>query len=223
MSHRILVVDDEENIRHLVQSALRFEGMDTASAANGRDAIDLVREYRPDLIVLDVMMPNLDGFEVLRRLRHSGTATPVIFLTARGEFDDRVRGLTEGATDYISKPFSVAELILRIRLRLGDAVPSTTLRCADLEVDTKTMIVRRGDCRVELSKTEFNLLCFLLRNTGRVLSREQILEYVWTPEYRGDRSVVDTYISYLRKKLDRGDPKLIHTVRGVGFCLRAES
>ena len=156
-------------------------------------------------------------------LRQTGTATPVIFLTARGSFDDRVRGLTEGATDYVAKPFSVAELIARIRLRLGGTIPSDVLRCADLEIDTTTRVVRRGDCEIDLSKTEFNLLHFLLNNTGRVLSREQILEHVWTSEYRGEQSVVDTYISYLRKKLDHGDPKLIHTVRGVGFCLRADS
>ncbi len=219
----VLVVDDEENIRFLVESALQLAGMDTVGADDGRTGLKLATDARPDLIVLDVMMPELDGFEVLQRLRDSGSRTPVIFLTARDSTDDRVRGLTAGGDDYMIKPFAVAELVARVQLRLqqaGQAAKQTVLRCADLELDTEAHRVTRAGNAVELSPTEYKLLHYLLANIGRVLTRTQLLDHVWEYDFGGDSSVVDTYISYLRRKLDQGDPKLIHTIRGVGFCLR---
>lgn len=222
----ILVVDDEENIRFLVETGLNLAGIDTIAAANGREALAAVGEHRPQLIVLDAMMPELDGFEVLRRLRDGGDRTPVIFLTARDSTEDRVRGLTEGADDYVVKPFAVAELVARVQLRLkqsGEARLQTVLACADLEMDTEAHRVARAGTAVDLSPTEYKLLEVLLSNTGRVLTRAQLLDHVWEYDFDGDSSIVDTYISYLRKKIDSGGPKLIHTVRGVGFCLRHDS
>ena len=222
---KVLVVDDEENIRFLVESALQLAGMETAGADDGREGLKLAAEYRPDLIVLDVMMPELDGFDVLERLRDSGSRVPVIFLTARDSTDDRVRGLTAGGDDYMVKPFAVAELVARVQLRLrqsGQAAEQTVLRCADLELDTEAHRVTRAGVVVELSPTEYKLLHYLLANSGRVLTRAQLLDHVWEYDFGGDSSVVDTYISYLRRKVDQADPKLIHTIRGVGFCLRAD-
>lgn len=222
---KVLVVDDEENIRFLVESALQLAGMETAGAEDGRAGLKLAAEYRPDLVVLDVMMPELDGFEVLQRLRDSGSRTPVIFLTARDSTDDRVRGLTAGGDDYMVKPFAVAELVARVQLRLqqaGRATKQTVLRCADLELDIEAHRVSRAGAVVELSPTEYKLLHYLLANSGRVLTRPQLLDHVWDYDFGGDSSVVDTYISYLRRKLDHVEPKLIHTIRGVGFCLRAD-
>ncbi len=221
----ILVVDDEENIRFLVESGLALAGLETVSATNGREALAVVAEKRPQLIVLDVMMPELDGFEVLRRLRESGDRTPVIFLTAKDATEDRVKGLTSGGDDYVVKPFAIAELVARVQLRLtqtGAATKESILRCADLEMDVDAHRVTRGGSAVDLSPTEYKLLHLLMSNVGRVLSRAQILEHVWEYDFDGDSSVVDTYISYLRRKTDSGEPKLIHTIRGVGFCLRAE-
>ena len=223
MAPRVLVVDDEENIRFLVESGLALAGMSTMAAEDGRAALAAVAEFKPDLIVLDVMMPELDGFEVLNRLRDSGSKTPVIFLSARDSTDDRVRGLTSGGDDYVVKPFAIAELVARVQLRLqqaGVAQESTVLRCADLELDTEAHRITRAGETIELSPTEYKLLHYLLLNTGRVLSRTQLLDHVWTYHFDGDSSVVDTYISYLRRKLDQVEPKLIHTIRGVGFCLR---
>ncbi|MEL6891863.1 MAG: response regulator transcription factor [Actinomycetota bacterium] len=220
---KVLVVDDEENIRFLVESALQLAGIETAGAEDGRAGLGLASEYRPDLIVLDVMMPELDGFEVLQRLRDGGSRTPVIFLTARDSTDDRVRGLTVGGDDYMVKPFAVAELVARVQLRLqqaGQATSQTVLRCADLELDVDAHRVSRASTAVDLSPTEYKLLHYLLANSGRVLTRAQILDHVWEYDFGGDSSVVDTYISYLRRKLDQVEPKLIHTIRGVGFCLR---
>ena len=222
---KVLVVDDEENIRFLVESALQLAGMDTAGADDGRTGLKLASDYRPDLIVLDVMMPELDGFEVLERLRDSGSRTPVIFLTARDSTDDRVRGLTAGGDDYMVKPFAVAELVARVQLRLqhaGQATKQSVLRCADLELDTDAHRVSRAGTVVELSPTEYKLLHYLLTNSGRVMTRAQLLDQVWDYDFGGDSSVVDTYISYLRRKLDHVEPKLIHTIRGVGFCLRVD-
>jgi two-component system OmpR family response regulator len=222
---KVLVVDDEENIRFLVESALQLAGMETAGAEDGRAGLKLVSDFRPDLIVLDVMMPELDGFDVLQRLRDGGSRTPVIFLTARDSTDDRVRGLTAGGDDYMVKPFAVAELVARVQLRLqqaGRATNQTVLRCADLELDIHAHRVSRGGTVVELSPTEYKLLRYLLANSGRVLTRAQLLDHVWEYDFGGDSSVVDTYISYLRRKLDHVEPKLIHTIRGVGFCLRAD-
>jgi len=222
---RVLVVDDEENIRFLVESALQLAGMETADAEDGRSALKLAAEYQPDLIVLDVMMPGLDGFEVLERLRDGGSRTPVIFLSARDSTDDRVRGLTVGGDDYMVKPFAVAELVARVQLRLQQAAQApqrTVLRCADLELNTEAYRVSRAGEVIELSPTEYKLLHYLLVNSGRVLTRAQLLDHVWEYDFGGDSSVVDTYISYLRRKLDHTEPKLIHTIRGVGFCLRSD-
>ncbi|MCL4127333.1 UNVERIFIED_CONTAM: hypothetical protein GTU68_047187 [Idotea baltica] len=197
--------------------------MSTMGADNGRAALDALASFQPDLIVLDVMMPELDGFEVLKRLRDSGSRIPVIFLSARDSTDDRVKGLTSGGDDYVVKPFAIAELVARVQLRLqqaGKAQESVVLQCADLELDTDAHRVARAGTAVDLSPTEYKLLHYLLLNTGRVLSRSQLLEHVWEYDFDGDSSVVDTYISYLRRKLDQDEPKLIHTIRGVGFCLR---
>jgi two-component system OmpR family response regulator len=223
---RILVVDDEENIRFLVTTALSLAGMDTVTAATGFEALDKVYRERPDLIVLDVMIPGVDGFAILRRLRDQGSQVPIIFLTARDQSADRVKGLSEGGDDYIVKPFDVAELVARVQLRMKRADQSAAnrrLRCADLEMDTELHQVFRGGEEIHLSPTEYKLLHYLMTNVGRVLNRNQILEHVWSYEVDVDPSVVDTYISYLRKKVDRTGPKLIHTVRGVGFTLRVDS
>ncbi len=219
----VLVVDDEENIRFLVETGLGLAGFETVGASDGREALAAVAEHRPQLIVLDAMMPELDGFDVLRRLRDGGDTTPIIFLTARDSTEDRVKGLTEGADDYMVKPFAVAELVARVELRLkqsGAARRQTVFTCADLEMDTEAHRVSRAGNQVELSPTEYKLLEVLISNTGRVLTRAQLLDHVWEYDFDGDSSIVDTYISYLRKKLDAGEPKLIHTIRGVGFCLR---
>ncbi len=223
---RVLVVDDEENITFLVASALELAGMETAAAATGRDALARVSSWRPDAVVLDVMLPDLDGFAVLQRLRDQGHSVPVVFLTARNTTDDRVRGLSDGGDDYLVKPFEVAELVARVQLRLrrsGDSIGNRRLRCADLEMDTERHEVIRAGQPVHLSPTEYKLLHYLLVNTGRVLSRDQILDQVWSYDFEGDPSVVDTYVSYLRRKIDHLSPKLIHTVRGMGFCLRVEA
>ncbi len=222
---RILVVDDEENITFLVASALTLAGMETATAATGRDALAQVARWGPDAVVLDVMLPDLDGFAVLQRLRDQGHKVPVVFLTARGTTEDRVRGLSDGGDDYLVKPFEVAELVARVHLRLrraDDPAVGRRLRCADLEVDTERHEVIRAGLPVHLSSTEYKLLHYLLVNTGSVLSRAQILDQVWSYDFEGDPSVVDTYISYLRRKVDHVAPKLIHTVRGVGFSLRVD-
>lgn len=223
---RILVVDDEENIRFLVTTALSLSGMDTVTAASGFEALDQIYRERPDLLVLDIMLPDLDGFALLRRLRDQGNQTPIIFLTARHQSADRVRGLSEGGDDYIVKPFDVAELVARVQLRLrraGQSAAGRRLRCADLEMDTELHQVFRAGLEIALSPTEYKLLHYLLTNVGRVLNRGQILERVWSYEVDVDPSVVDTYISYLRKKVDRTGPKLIHTIRGIGFTLRLDS
>jgi len=223
VSAKVLVVDDEENIVFLVESALQVQGYETRSARTGHEAAATVHRFDPDLIVLDVMLPDIDGFTVLQRLRAAGRATPVIFLTARDATDDRVHGLTIGGDDYMVKPFAVAELVARVRLalrRVGNAERGNTLRCADLEMDDAAHRVTRAGKVVSLSPTEYVLLRYLLLNTGRALSRTQILDHVWQYDFDGESSVVDTFISYLRRKVDHVEPKLIHTVRGVGYCLR---
>lgn len=221
---RVLIVDDEENIRYLVSAALELDGMVTEAVASGLEAIETYGSFRPDLIVLDVMMPGLDGYEVLNRMRREGSTTPVIFLTARDSTDDRVRGLTGGAVDYVVKPFAVAELVARVRLRARSTadpgVSDELLRCADLELDLAAHRVTRAGEPVELSPTEFRLLHYLMANTGQALTRSQLLEHVWEIDFNGDGSVLDTYISYLRRKVDKTEPKLIHTIRGVGYTLR---
>ena len=221
---RVLVVDDEPYITDLVATALRYEGFDVAIAGRGRDALALVESFRPDLVVLDIMLPDLDGFDVQRRLSDRGGRLPVLFLTARDATEDKVRGLTVGGDDYVTKPFSLEELIARIRAILrrarGDERETERLRFADLEMDQGTHEVWRQGQTVDLTATEFNLLRFLLANPRRVLSKAQILDHVWNYDFGGDSSIVETYVSYLRKKVDTQAPRLIHTVRGVGYVLR---
>jgi len=223
-SQRVLVVDDEAYITDLVATALRYEGFEVASAGNGREALTLAESFRPELIVLDVMLPDLDGFDVQRKLVDRGRDVPVLFLTARDSTEDKVRGLTIGGDDYVTKPFSLEELVARIRAILrrvrGTGPQAGRLRFADLEMDEDTHEVWRGGRPVELTATEFNLLRFLLANPRRVLSKGQILDHVWNYDFRGDSSIVETYISYLRKKVDGDEPRLIHTVRGVGYVIR---
>ncbi len=223
---RILVVDDEQSITELVSMALRYEGMDVQVASGGREALDAVGRFRPHLVVLDVMLPDLDGFEVLRRLGNErpGTRPPVLFLTARDTLDDKLRGFTLGGDDYMTKPFSVEELIVRVRAILrrvhGEAEQSSTLAVADLELDEDSHEVFRGSVPIELTPTEFKLLHYLMLNAGRVVSKAQILDRVWNYDFGGNANVVEIYISYLRKKIDGLGPRLIHTVRGVGYSLR---
>jgi two-component system OmpR family response regulator len=220
---RILVVDDEENITFLLDSALRHFGFEVQVAANGRDALKLVPTFAPDVVLLDVMLPDLDGFEIMRRLRNDGEKVPVLFLTARDAVDDKVRGLTLGGDDYVTKPFSLEEVVARIQVilrRQGVGQPSSKLSLADLEMDDEAHLVRRAGQTVELSPTEYNLLRYLLLNAGKVLSRNQILDHVWQYDFGGHATVVETYISYLRKKVDSLGPPLIQTVRGVGYSLR---
>lgn len=224
-SSRVLVVDDEENISFLVASALSLDGLEVTAAASGREALEIVNAWRPDAIVLDVMLPDIDGFTVMRRLRDAGHRIPVVFLTARSRVEDRVRGLSDGGDDYLVKPFDVAELVARVHLRLrsnGLTSAGRRLRCADLEMDTERHEVIRAGEVVHLSATEYKLLHYLLVNAGRILSRSQILDHVWGYGFEGDPAIVDTYLSYLRRKIDNASPKLLHTVRSVGFCLRAE-
>lgn len=221
---RVLVVDDEANITELVGTALRYVGFEVAVAATGRGALAQATQFRPDILVLDVMLPDLDGFEVTRRLRSEGVRVPIVFLTARDETADLVAGLTLGGDDYVTKPFSLEELVARVRAVLrrtaGDGAKTTVLRFADLELDEETYEVRRGGEAVVLTATEFNLLHYLMVNARRVLSKTQILDHVWAYDFGGDANVVETYISYLRKKVDHTEPRLIHTVRGVGYVLR---
>ena len=223
---RLLVVDDEPNIVELLSVSLRFAGFEVATAANGVDALNIARTFGPDLLVLDVMLPGLDGFEVARQLRSTGDQTPVLFLTAKDSTEDRVQGLTLGGDDYVTKPFSLEEVVARIRAVLrrtaGSSVPTAARRLAfaDITLDDDTHQVWKGEREVELSPTEFNLLRFLLQNPQRVLSKRQILEHVWQYDFGGDGNVVESYISYLRRKVDTGERQLLHTVRGVGYVLR---
>lgn len=220
---RLLLVDDEENLRSMLDTALRHSGFDVVPVATGRAALDAVKTERPALIVLDVMLPDIDGFEVCRRQRTEGDRTPVLFLTARDATEDAVRGLTLGGDDYLVKPFSLEELVARIGSvlrRTGTAQPGSRLACADLELDDDAHRVTRAGEVVSLSPTEYNLLRYLLVNQGQALSKAQILDHVWQYDFGGDGGVVETYIGYLRRKLDRSEPKLIHTIRGVGYSLR---
>jgi two-component system OmpR family response regulator len=220
---RLLLVDDEDNLRSMLEAALRHNGFEVHPAATGREAIDAVPEVRPDLIVLDVMLPDLDGFEVCRRLRTNGSRTPVLFLTARDATEDKVRGLTLGGDDYLVKPFSLEELIARIGAvlrRAGLSRPDAVLSCGDLALDDDAHRVTRGGEEMPLSPTEYNLLRYLLVNRDRVLSKTQILDHVWQYDFGGDGGVVETYIGYLRRKVDNREPRLIHTIRGVGYVIR---
>ena len=220
---KLLLVDDEDNLRSMLDAALRHLGFDVHPVASGREALEAVPSVKPDLVVLDVMLPDLDGFEVCRRLRSDGSKTPVLFLTAKDATEDKVRGLTLGGDDYLVKPFSLEELVARINAvlrRAGLAQNGTTLRCGDLEMDDDAHRVARDGEEVTLSPTEYNLLRYLLVNQGRVVSKAQILDHVWQYDFGGDGGVVETYIGYLRRKVDNGDDKLIHTIRGVGYSLR---
>jgi two-component system OmpR family response regulator len=221
---RVLVVDDEPNITDLVSTALRYEGFEVAAVGTGRAALDQIATFRPQLVVLDIMLPDLDGFEVARRLRQEGRRVPILFLTAKDATEDKVRGLTLGGDDYVTKPFSLEELLARIRAvlrRVQDSVESTSrLSFADLELDEDTREVFRGSNLIELTPTEFKLLRYLMLNPRRVLSKSQILDHVWEYDFGGDANVVETYISYLRKKIDSLGPPLIHTLRGAGYSLR---
>ncbi|MBG6092017.1 response regulator transcription factor [Actinomadura viridis] len=227
-NQRVLVVEDEANIRDLIRTALRFHGFDACLARTGAEALREARGRRPDLVLLDVMLPDIDGFEVCRRLRAGGDQVPVIFLTARDTPSDTVTGLTLGGDDYVTKPFSIDALVARVRAVLrragaGAAAPSepdTVLRVADLELDETRWTVRRAGADIELSPTEFKLLAYMMRNAGHVLTRSQILENVWGWDHHGNAQVLETYISYLRRKLDPLGPPLIHTRRGVGYSLR---
>jgi two-component system, OmpR family, response regulator len=223
-SFRILVVDDEPNIVDVISMALRYQGFEVGSAANGNQALAQVRDFKPHLMVLDVMLPDMEGFEVAQRLGAQRADVPIIYLTARDSTDDKIRGLSTGGDDYVTKPFSLEELIARIRTilrRSGLARPeSGRLTFEDLELDEDTMEVTRGGELIELTATEYRLLRYLMLNPRRVMTRAQLLDHVWNYDFGGDGRVLETYISYLRKKLDAHGPPLIHTVRGVGYALR---
>ena len=222
---RVLVVDDEENVTHLVSSALRFDGFETVTADNGQSALAAVAEADPDLVVLDVMMPGMDGLGVLHNLRAAGSQVPVIFLTARDAATERIGGLRAGADDYVVKPFSVEELLARVHAVLRRSAPDEAregvLRVADLELDENSHEVTRAGHEIHLTATEFELLRYLMRNERMVLSKAQILDRVWKYDFQGQSNIVELYIGYLRKKVDAVEPKLIHTVRGAGYVIKA--
>jgi two-component system OmpR family response regulator len=222
---RVLVVDDEASLSELLSMALRYEGWDVRTAADGASAVRTAREHRPDAVVLDVMLPDFDGLEVLRRLRAEAPEVPVLFLTARDAVEDRVAGLTAGGDDYVTKPFSLEELVARLRgllrrSRMTAARHGSELVVGDLVLDEDSHEVRRGDDLIELTATEFELLRYLMRNPKRVLSKAQILDRVWNYDFGGQSNVVELYVSYLRKKIDAGRTPMIHTVRGAGYVLK---
>jgi two-component system OmpR family response regulator len=222
---RLLIVDDEPNIVELLSVSLRYAGFEVATARSGPEAVRVARTYQPDLLVLDVMMPGMDGFDVVRRLRGDGQRVPVLFLTARDSTEDKISGLTLGGDDYVTKPFSLEEVIARIRAVLRRVTAevddeSPRLVFADIEMDEETHEVWKADELVALSPTEFKLLRYFMQNTNRVLSKAQILDHVWNYDFGGDANVVESYISYLRRKVDTTEPKLLHTLRGVGYTLR---
>ncbi|QBF47168.1 response regulator transcription factor [Janibacter limosus] len=224
-SPHLLVVEDEPNIRELLATSLRFAGFQVEVAGDGATALDIVHRLEPDLIVLDVMLPDIDGFEVASRLRAAERHQPILFLTARDSLDDKIKGLTVGGDDYVTKPFSLEEVIARIRviLRRTQDVPfaESVLRFADLELDDEGHEVRRAGRSIDVSPTEFKLLRYLMLNPNRVLSKAQILDHVWDYDFRGEMGIVESYISYLRRKIDtEGLPTLIHTKRGFGYVLR---
>ncbi len=225
---RVLVVDDEPSLAELLSSVLRYEGWDIAVAGDGSSAVRTAREFKPDAVVLDVMLPDFSGFEVLRRLRAELPHVCVLFLTARDAVEDRVAGITAGGDDYVTKPFSLEEVLARLRglLRragVARAQAGTQLAVADLTMDEDAREVRRSGELIDLTATEFELLRFLMRNPRRVLSKAQILDRVWNYDFGGQAHVVELYISYLRKKIDTGREPLIHTVRGVGYVLKSAS
>ncbi|MFJ9377249.1 response regulator transcription factor [Streptomyces sp. NPDC101455] len=226
--YRLLVVEDEPSIRTLLESTLRLTGYEVSGAENGQSALVEIERRKPHLVLLDVMLPDLDGFEVTRRLRAAGNVVPVLFLTARIDVDDRIKGLSSGGDDYVTKPFHIEEVLLRIEAILrrtaeqgaGPLLPESVLRYADLELDEGAHEVHRAGHYVPLSPTEFKLLAYLMASPGQVLSRAQILDHVWSYDFSGDARIVETYVRYVRRKIDCFEPPLIHTVRGVGYCLR---
>ncbi len=221
---RVLVVDDEPSIVDAVATSLRYEGFEVDEATTGRAALASAQAKTPDMIVLDIMLPDLDGLEVTRRLRSDGIRVPILFLTARDALEDKVAGLTIGGDDYVTKPFSLAEIVARIHaiLRRTGAEPDhdARLRFADIEMDEESHEVWRAGQAIQLTATEFSLLRFFLLNPRRVLSKAQILDHVWHYDFGGDANIVETYVSYLRKKLDTAGPPVIHTIRLVGYALR---
>jgi two-component system OmpR family response regulator len=223
---RAVVVDDESSLSDLLTMALRYEGWEVRSAAEGRAAISLIREFQPDVVVLDVMLPDIDGLHVLQRLRADGQEMPILFLTAKDSLDDRIAGLTAGGDDYVTKPFSLEELVARLRglirrstIVIADSV-DPQLRVGDLVLDEESYEVHRAGRLIELTATEFELLRFLMRNPRRVMSKAQILDRVWSYDFGGRSSIVELYISYLRKKVDGDREPMIHTVRGVGYLIK---
>lgn len=223
---KVLVVDDEPNIVELLTVSLKFQNFEVYSANSGNEALRVAREVNPDAYILDVMMPGMDGFELLGKLRQEGLDGPVLYLTAKDGVDQRIHGLTIGADDYVTKPFSLEEVITRLRviMRRGGAAEESsndaTMSYADLILNDDTHEVTKGGELIELSPTEFNLLRYLMQNKEVVLSKSKILDNVWHYDFGGDGNVVESYISYLRRKIDTGDTQLIHTVRGVGYVLR---
>lgn len=223
---RILVVDDEPTIVELLSVSLRFQGFEVATASSGAQGLDVARTFRPDAIVLDVMMPGMDGFGLLRRLRADGVDAPVLFLTAKDSLDDKISGLTLGADDYVTKPFSLEEVVTRLRVilrRAGRGVApeqSPRVKFADIELDDDTREVWKKGELVALSPTEFTLLRYFMVNAGTVLSKPRILDHVWNYDFGGEVGVVESYVSYLRRKVDTGETPLIHTLRGVGYVMR---
>ncbi|GIH08220.1 DNA-binding response regulator [Rhizocola hellebori] len=222
---RVLVVDDEPTLAELLAMALRYEGWEVRSAADGLSAVRTAREFRPDAVVLDMMLPDIDGLEVLRRLRGETPDVPVLFLTAKDSVEDRVTGLTAGGDDYVTKPFSLEEVVARLRGLMRRASRTelraeSSLTVGDLTLDEDSHEVRRGGDLIELTATEFELLRYLMRNPRRVLSKSQILDRVWNYDFGGQANVVELYISYLRKKIDAGRQPMIHTLRGAGYVLK---
>jgi two-component system OmpR family response regulator len=222
---RVLVVDDEATLAELVTMALRYEGWDVRSAGDGAGAVKLAREFRPDVVVLDIMLPDLDGLEVLRRMRTEAPHLPVLFLTAKDAVEDRIAGLTAGGDDYVTKPFSLEEVVLRLRgllrrMHVAAEASGSLLVVGDLTLDEDSREVRRSGQAVQLTATEFELLRFLMRNARRVLSKAQILDRVWNYDFGGQANIVELYISYLRKKIDAGREPMIHTMRGAGYVLK---
>jgi two-component system OmpR family response regulator len=223
---RLLIVDDEPNIRELLSASLRYAGFEVATAADGNAALCEAATFDPDLLLLDVMMPGLDGFDVVKRLRQEGRQIPVLFLTAKDATEDKITGLTLGGDDYVTKPFSLEEVIARVRAVLrrfaatAPAQRSARLSFADVELDDDSHEVWKAGEPITLSPTEFKLLRYFLQNPGRVLSKPQILDHVWHYDFGGDANVVESYVSYLRRKIDTTEPRLLHTIRSVGYVLR---
>ncbi|MET0725147.1 MAG: response regulator transcription factor [Leifsonia sp.] len=223
---RVLVVDDESTLTDLLQMALRYEGWEVRTAADGRTAVSVAREFRPDAIVLDIMLPDIDGLQVLSRIREDRPDAPVLFLTAKDSLDDRLKGLTAGGDDYVTKPFSLEEVVARLRGLVRRSTLTTAsasdpvIEIGDLTLNEDSHEVARGGELIELTATEFELLRFLMRNPRRVLSKSQILDRVWSYDFGGRSSVVEIYISYLRKKIDAGREPMIHTVRGAGYLIK---